>query len=192
MSYKHLFQLSPSVCECNATQARAAMVNNSGELGAKQIYLGQIKAAKQKNFPQQTINELIEMLESELEHLQYFQAQIRQNKNFKPSSFDLLWKPFSFYLGYVSTIFDIQIAMLLTKQVETVIEQHYKEQIGELQNAEANEQFIAKIAKFLADEIHHKHTGEQQSQNLSPMLKMVLEPFFAKIVKIAIFISSRV
>ena len=132
MSYKNLFFLESGV-ETSTFQARdyavkqATMVNHSGEIGAKQIYLGQIKAIKSKNIPQKQdhVNKLIQMLEHEVKHYEYFKNCIESNINFKPSCFDVIWKSFSFYLGYCTAFCSIEIAMLLTKSVETIIEKHY-------------------------------------------------------------------
>ena len=187
MSYKHLFNLNT-----NQQEKTATMVNHSGEIGAKQIYLGQIKAAKHCNLSQETINDLIIMLESELEHHQYFANKINSNTQFKPSVFDAIWKPFSFALGYASCFSSIQIAMLLTKQVETVIEKHYTEQLKELNLSSVDDNFIEKITQFLADEMEHKHIGDEGSQNIHPHLKIVFEKLFTIIVQTAIYISSRV
>lgn len=146
LSYSHLFELQEAEDEI-------IRVNHAGELGAKQIYLGQLKALKEDT-------EILEMLESELEHLEYFESLIRKT-GVRPSLLNEIWKPCAFLMGYLSVkIGGRKMAMLCTEKVEAVIEKHYLSQIESLPEGELKE----KISKFREDEISHQKTGKLEGK----------------------------
>ena len=57
-------------------------------------------------------------------------------------------------LGFGSTILGKKAAMLCTASVEEVIDEHYSNQISQLENDE--KKLKEKIIKFREDELHHK------------------------------------
>jgi ubiquinone biosynthesis monooxygenase Coq7 len=192
MSYKHLFELSQDKSFCDAV-----MVNYSGEIGAKQIYLGQIKAAKTLNLDSQKIQLLIKMLEGEIEHYEYFSSLIQSSPQFKPSLINAIWQPLGFAIGYLSVIASFDTGMLLTEKVETVIEAHYKDQIKQFSqsnfyNSEQHKDFVLKVQKFLEEEIEHKHIGYENSLDINKNIRFILGLVFTYLVKGAIVISSNV
>ena len=199
MSYKHLFLLN-----VKDELACIAMVNHSGELGARHIYAGQIKACKINGTSAQ-LDELVEMYKSELVHLDYFCNLISQQASingFKQSLFNVVWQDLAFIMGFLSSAHSNALAMLLTQCVETVIETHYLEQLVLLDGIisitqEPNHltlctQLRANIYNFLQDEIEHKNHGIASSQGLNVWLRQFCITLFTFIVKFAIFASSRI
>jgi ubiquinone biosynthesis monooxygenase Coq7 len=158
------------------TEEEMIRVNHAGELGAKQIYLGQLKALNNDV-------EILEMLESELEHLEYFEEKIKQT-GVRPSLLNAIWKPSAFLMGYLSgKIGGRKIAMLCTEKVEEVIEKHYESQIAILENSELKD----KIIKFRAEEIAHMKIGKIEGRESELIGKL-----FSGLTKLAIVLSKKI
>ncbi len=168
MKYKHLF------ISQKETLHKMVKVNHAGELGAKQIYLGQLAALKEDA-------EILEMLESELKHLEFFEDEIIKN-GYSPSIFNPIWQKLAFLMGFVSAKSSRKMAMLCTFKVEEVIEKHYQKQIEILEESPLKNAII----KFRKEEIEHLHLGEIQSGGL---IKYGM--IFTVFTKIGIFFSSK-
>ena len=134
-------------------------VDHAGERGAIKIYEGQLLALNTiiKNEDlKKTINE---MKKHEEEHCNFFEDEIKK-RNISPTKFLPVWDLLGLGLGFGSTILGKKAAMLCTASVEEVIDEHYKNQIDELQNDEKN--LKEKIIKFRNDELHHKDIAYEQ------------------------------
>lgn len=146
-SYAFLFRLN--------LQDEIIRVNHAGELGAKYIYEGQIKALQEDR-------EILEMLEGELIHLEYFEEKLRESKG-RPSFFNGIWKFLAFNMGFLGARFGgRKVAMLCTAKVEEVIEKHYGAQIEALKDSELKET----LKKFRNEEAHHMEAGKKSSEEL--------------------------
>ncbi len=132
-------------------------VDHAGEVGAVQIYKGQIDA-----IPEDLT--LQEMLDGEIEHYNFFKKEIK-NAGIRPSIFLPIWKKLSYAIGYISARKSREYAMLCTEAVESEIEDHYKKQIEDLDlieeccSSHKLTSFKEKIQQFYKDEIHHKNIG---------------------------------
>lgn len=131
---------------------RILRVNHAGEFGAKQIYQGQLDFIKDDS----ARAKIKEMQEQELEHLNYFSAEL-DKRNLKPTILQPLWQVAGYGLGAVSALLGEKVAMATTIAVEEVIVEHYQKQIDQLDESEA--ELKEKIIKFQADEEEHKNTG---------------------------------
>ena len=112
-------------------------VDHAGERGAIKIYEGQLLALNTfvKNYELKKI--IKEMKEHEKEHCDYFENEIKKRK-IKPTKFLPLWDILGVGLGFGSTILGKKAAMLCTASVEEVIDEHYSDQIKQLENDEKN------------------------------------------------------
>jgi ubiquinone biosynthesis monooxygenase Coq7 len=169
INYKHLFISK----EENLQQIMR--VNHAGELGAKYIYLGQLKALPEDR-------EILEMLEGELKHLEFFEDKITEG-NYRPSILNPLWKKMAFLMGYLSAKNERKTAMLCTKEVEEVIEKHYQSQIEILE--EGN--FKEVLKQFHKEEIEHLKVGFESSKGATKFSKV-----FNYITRLGIFFSSKI
>ena len=128
-------------------------VDHAGERGAIKIYEGQLLALNTivKN---EKLKEKIEQMKiHEKEHNDFFEKEIKKRK-IKPTKFLPIWDLLGVALGFGSTIMGKKAAMLCTASVEEVIDEHYKNQIDQIQD---DEKVLRKmITKFRLDEIHHK------------------------------------
>lgn len=161
-------------------------VNHAGEFGAQVIYRGQLKFTK--NIKDKII--IKDMLEQELEHLTYFENEIKIN-NLRPTFLLPVWDICGYMLGVVSGALGIKATMVVTESIEEVIVQHYQEQIDYLNVHEKDHPLLPKIIKFREDEAAHIHTAIQNESHNSLLYKPL-----AKLVKIichtAITLSKRI
>jgi ubiquinone biosynthesis monooxygenase Coq7 len=136
-------------------------VNHSGELGAINLYKGQIAAIKHLSIieKQRTLLETLnEMYNQEMVHYQYFKLAIEQHK-VRPSFLTPIWSQLGFTIGYITGILGQKTAMTLTAGVETVIGNHYKEQLNIIENMlpsnGALDELKSKISQFMEEELEH-------------------------------------
>ncbi len=126
------------------------MVNHAGEFGAKRIYQGQLAFTKNPN----DISTIQHMLEQELEHLNYFENEIKRGQS-KPTFLLPLWSVLGYGLGALSALAGAKTSMLVTESVEEVIVKHYQEQIEYLENSGNHNQLLIKIRQFKQEEAEH-------------------------------------
>lgn len=128
-------------------------VDHAGERGAIKIYEGQLLALNTLIKNDSLKKTIQEMKNHEKEHLDYFENEIKK-RNIEPTKFLPLWDILGITLGFGSTIMGKKAAMLCTASVEEVIDNHYQNQIKQLENDE--KKLKDKIIKFREDELHHK------------------------------------
>ena len=163
-------------------------VDHAGERGAMKIYEGQLLALNTfvKNDKLKKI--IKEMKEHEKEHFDYFENEIKK-RNIKPTKFLPLWDLLGVGLGFGSTILGKKAAMLCTASVEEVIQEHYANQIKQLEPDE--NKLKNKIIKFREDELEHKDIAYEEGATKEGPYSI-----FDKIIKtgskIAINISEKI
>ncbi len=132
---------------------RIIRVDHAGEYGAKRIYQGQMavlgKTPRLKKLLQ-------EMMDHELEHLQYFERAIPARR-VRPTALLPLWHIGGFAMGALTAMMGERAAMACTVAVEEVIEKHYQNQLTEL--AQSEPELRRAIQKFCDDEVHHRDIG---------------------------------
>ena len=129
-------------------------VDQAGERGAIKIYEGQLLALNTLVKNENLKKMIEEMKNHEKEHLDFFSKEIKKRK-IKPTKLMPLWDLLGVGLGFSSVIMGKKATMLCTASVEEVIDEHYQNQINEINNDEKN--LKEKIKKFRNDEIHHKN-----------------------------------
>ena len=162
-------------------------VDHAGERGAIKIYEGQLLALNTivKN---SDLKDTIEhMKEHEIEHCEYFEKEIRK-RNIKPTRFLKLWDLLGLGLGFGTTILGKEAAMLCTASVEEVIQDHYANQINQLQDDER--ELKEKIVKFREDEINHKDIAYNEGASKKGLYK-ILDSVIKTGSRIAIKISEK-
>ena len=163
-------------------------VDHAGERGAVKIYEGQLLALNTfvKNNELKKIIE--DMKEHEKEHCDYFENEIKK-RNIKPTKFLPLWDLLGVGLGFGSTILGKKAAMLCTASVEEVIDEHYLNQINQLDHSEKT--LKKKIIKFREDELNHKDIAyEKGATKKGPY--SILDKIIKTGSKIAINISEKI
>lgn len=160
-------------------------VDHAGEYGAKRIYQGQIDGAHDKA----TKELLHHMLEQELEHLSYFEAQI-ENGHSRPTIFMPIWNVMGYILGRLSIKLGKKSAMQVTQGIEEVIVEHYQQQIDYLETSETGLELLDKIKKFKNDEAEHINVALNNGSN-EVFLRRFYSDSIKQICKIAIFLSKK-
>ena len=163
-------------------------VDHAGERGAIKIYEGQLLALNTfvKNDKLKKIIE--DMKEHEKEHCDYFENEIKK-RNIKPTKLLPLWDLLGVGLGFGSTILGKKAAMLCTASVEEVIQEHYTNQIKQIQSDE--KKLKDKIIKFREDEINHKDIAyEEGATKQGPY--SILDNIIKTGSRIAISISEKI
>ena len=160
-------------------------VDHAGEYGAQQIYSGQIKFTKDTKF-----KSLLEHLaDEEKEHFEYFE-KLMIKKRVRPSLLQPVWRFGGFSLGAITAVLGRDFVMACTEAVESVIVDHYRDQLKELDKSKETE-LKKKISKFLSDEDEHKETGASNISNNTLKLRL-FKLFVRKITQTAIKVSEKV
>jgi len=159
-------------------------VDHAGERGAIKIYEGQLLALKTVVKNDELKNKIEEMQIHEKEHCNYFEKEIKK-RNIKPTKFLPLWDLLGVGLGFGSTIMGKKATMLCTASVEEVIDEHYQNQINQLEN---DEKILKnKIIKFRNDELHHKDIAYDEGATKEGMYSIM-----DKVIKIGSKIAIRI
>ena len=140
-------------------------VDHAGERGAIKIYEGQLLA-------------LNTVVKNEI-----------KKRNIKPTKLLPLWDLLGVGLGFGSTILGKKAAMLCTASVEEVIDEHYKNQINQLESDE--KKLKENIIKFREDELHHKNIAYDEGATKKGAY-FILDKIIQTGSKIAINISEKI
>tara|TARA_Y100000590_G_scaffold464808_1_gene635197 strand:+ start:65 stop:598 length:534 start_codon:yes stop_codon:yes gene_type:complete len=162
-------------------------VDHAGERGAIKIYEGQLLALSTFVNNKELKNTIEHMKEHEVEHCEFFENEIKK-RNIKPTRFLKLWDLLGLGLGFGTTILGKQAAMLCTASVEEVIQDHYANQINELEEDE--QELKEKIVKFREDEIDHKDIAYNEGATKKGIYK-ILDGVIKTGSRIAIKISEK-
>jgi len=161
-------------------------VNHAGEYGAKRIYQGQLAVLKKHKV-------ISHMMEQELEHLEYFTAQMKKLKG-RPTALSPIWSVGGFVLGALTAALGEKAAMACTVAVEEVIVEHYDQQLQQLSKLDSDEissELLSKIKKFRNDELEHHneaiHYGAEHTVGYGILTNIV-----KTITKGAILLSKRI
>ena len=159
-------------------------VNQAGELGAIQIYKGQLAVLKKKPISK----ELYEMLEKEYTHYETFNKLILDYK-VRPTALSPIWKAGAYGLGVITAMMGKKATMACTEAVEEVIINHYEKQTEYLKNEDKRLSRITK--KFCQEEKEHLNLAKQHDTG-SDFFHKFLKSSIKKISKLAIKISEKV
>ena len=163
-------------------------VDHAGERGAVKIYEGQLLALNtivKNDHLKKTIEE---MKVHEKEHCDFFEKEIKKRK-IKPTKFLPLWDLLGVGLGFGSTLLGKRAAMLCTASVEEVIDEHYLNQIKQLDKSELK--LKKKIIKFREDELNHKDIAYKKGATKEGPYS-ILDKIIKTGSKIAINISEKI
>ena len=166
---------------------RFIRVDHAGERGAIKIYEGQLLALSTL-YKNEELKKLIENMKiHEEEHSEYFEKEIYK-RNIKPTRFLKVWDLLGIGLGFGSTLLGKKAAMLCTASVEEVIDEHYQNQINQIEDDEI--EFREKIIKFRNDELHHKNIAYDEGASKEGPYR-ILDEIIKTGSKIAIKISEK-
>ena len=163
-------------------------VDHAGERGAIKIYEGQLLALNTFVKDDNLKKKIEEMKIHEKEHCDYFESEIKK-RNIEPTKFLPLWDMLGVGLGFGSTILGKKAAMLCTASVEEVIQEHYANQIEQLESDE--KKLKEKIINFREDELHHKNIAYEKGATKEGAYS-ILDKIIKTGSKIAINVSEKI
>lgn len=191
---------TPSLASLTPSQRRALRdmlrVDHSGEIAANTIYAGQADifgALGDKH----NRDMAVQMGETEKKHLEVMRALLRQH-NVRPSALVPVWAVAGRILGGVTALLGPRSAMACTEAVESVIGEHYDDQLKELEGVLGGKKVHESlpllrdiIKEFRDDELEHLDTAvENESQQAAG--HALLSAVIAKGCRGAIWVASRV
>lgn len=134
-----------------ARSERMLRVDQAGEYGATRIYAGQL-AVMGNRAPHSA--EIAAMAEQEADHRRRFDALVAQ-RGVRPTALQPLWSVAGFALGAATALIGPEAAMACTAAIETEIDKHYTDQLGELADG-SDPELAAMVEEFRDDEREHR------------------------------------
>lgn len=172
-----------------STLASMLRVDHSGEIAANTIYSAQARVFDSPLRRDAVSRDLtLEMWESEKKHLKVAEMLLRQHR-VRPSALNPLWGVMGSLLGGVTAAMGREAAMACTEAVETVIGEHYDDQISHLDQVLAEgkkslsagkgdaetkeglasiETLRALLEEFRDDELEHLDTAVEHDAQQAP------------------------
>lgn len=160
-------------------------VDHAGEFGACIICKGQLSILNNDST-------ILEIHEQEKEHLEKFNQLINE-KRVRPTVLQPIWKVGGFLLGASTSLLGRESAMACHKAVETVISEHYEDQLRKIHHLERTSKDMdlrSSIRKFRDDEIHHHDLSVEQKAEEAPGYNILYESI-KMTCNVAIWISKR-
>ncbi len=177
---------APELGRAKADIASMIRVNQAGEYGAARIYAGQL-AVMGDDAPDS--GAIRHMADQEQVHLDAFDRMIAE-RGVRPTILQPFWKAAGYALGATTAAMGPRAAMACTAAVETEIDQHYQEQLDQLET-ENDPELSAMIAKFREEELEHKETAIASGAEETPGY-----PFLSAAIRmgcrVAIGLSKRI
>lgn len=153
----------PGAGMTRARRAEMLRVDHAGEYAAVQIYQAQRAVFEGRKGKSAISEDLTEMEGHEAVHLSRFEALLTENR-VAPTAALPLWHLAARALGAGTALLGEKAAHACTEAVESVIEQHYADQIAEL--ADRDPELARELAQFRAEEMaHHDHAVEHGSRD---------------------------
>jgi ubiquinone biosynthesis monooxygenase Coq7 len=164
-------------------------VDHAGEYGAVAIYKGQLAVFERQHGKEKIVGQLKEMAAEEQDHLDEFDRMLAAG-SVRPTVMSPIWNAAGYALGVGTALLGEKAAHACTEAVETVIEEHYGDQVTEL-SAAGEDELAAKMAKFQAEEVAHKDLAAAEGAAEAPGYA-ILSAVIRTGCRLAIRISEKV
>jgi ubiquinone biosynthesis monooxygenase Coq7 len=164
-------------------------VDHAGEYGAVAIYRGQLAVFERQHGKERIVGQLKQMAAEEQDHLDAFDRMLAAG-HVRPTALSPVWNAAGFALGAATALLGEKAAHACTEAVETVIEEHYGDQVTELTDA-GEDDLAAKMAKFQAEEVAHKDLAAAEGAAEAPAYPL-LSAIIRTGCRLAIRISEKV
>ncbi|CAG9803745.1 unnamed protein product [Chironomus riparius] len=143
---------------------RMVRVDHAGELGADRIYAGQLAVLGDKKVGP-TIKH---MWEQEKFHRAEMERLIKKHR-VRPTVLTPIWNVAGFMLGATTALMGEKAAMACTVAVETVIVEHYNDQLRQLmESPNPDKELLDIITKFRDEEQEHHDCGIDHGAEQAP------------------------
>ncbi|XP_055912836.1 5-demethoxyubiquinone hydroxylase, mitochondrial [Eupeodes corollae] len=146
-------------------------VDHAGELGADRIYAGQMAVLGNRPVGKT----IAHMWEQEKHHRSEFEKLIREYR-VRPTVMTPIWNVAGFMLGAGTALLGEKAAMACTVAVETVIVEHYNDQLRQLMEIpNVDKELLNTITKFRDEEQEHHDIGIDSGAEQAPFYKALTE-----------------
>ncbi|KAI0060900.1 COQ7 protein [Artomyces pyxidatus] len=180
--------LSPT--QMNALHA-ALRVDQAGEVAANYIYKGQLAVLRRDRATASLIQDMWDQEKKHLAVMNKLQVQHRV----RPTALWEIAKVAGFGLGAVTALMGKEAAMACTEAVETVIGEHYDDQLKELEELSPSHPSIPLlkdvIREFRDDELEHLDTAVEHDSQRAPA-HALLSSVIGAGCKVAIELCKRI
>ncbi len=166
-----------------STSAAALRVDHAGEYGAQRIYAGQL--AVLKNDP--CAEEIKHMAEQETVHLNAFNKLLPEY-GVRPTALLPFWHMAGWVLGAGTALMGPRAAMACTVAVESVITEHYNDQ---LKGGVVDPALHSTITQFRDEEMEHHDIGLANEAEQAPFYGVLTRVIRAG-CRGAIWLSARI
>lgn len=144
-------------------RAEILRVDHAGEYAAVHIYRAQKAVFEGRPGKDAIAADMGEMQAQEAVHLARFEALLNAER-VRPTLMTPVWRLAALGLGAGTALLGEKAAHACTEAVESVIGEHYAEQIAEVR--ERDPDLAAELTKFRDEELaHHDHAVEQGSRD---------------------------
>ena len=130
-------------------------VDHAGEYGAGRIYAGQLAVLGDRHPKAPMIRH---MKAQEDVHLERFNKIVAE-RGVRPTALTPFWDAAGFALGAATALIGEKAAMACTDAVETVIDEHYQEQLDAL--GDKDPELTSMIEQFQAEEVEHREIAKE-------------------------------
>ncbi len=137
-------------------------VDHAGEYAAVHIYRAQQAVFRGRSGREAITDDLAHMRAQEAEHLKRFDALLNERR-VRPTLMTPVWRLAALGLGAGTALMGEKAAHACTEAVESVIEEHYADQIAEVSDRDPD--LAAELTRFREEELaHHDHAVEHGSR----------------------------
>ncbi|KAJ7752125.1 COQ7-domain-containing protein [Mycena metata] len=183
---------TPSIPDVQRQQLDSALrVDQAGEIAANYIYMGQMFVLGRDR----TMGPLIqEMWEQEKKHLAVMD-KLQSQHRIRPTLLSDVAKVAGFGLGAITALMGKEAAMACTEAVETVIGEHYDDQLKEMESLPSEHPSIPLlrdvVREFRDDELEHLDIAVEHDAQRAPA-HALLSSIIGAGCKVAIEVCKRV
>lgn len=160
-------------------------VDHAGEYGAVAIYRGQLAVFERREGAGRIAGQLRGMAAQEEAHLKAFDALLTAER-VRPTALAPVWNLAGFALGVATALMGEKTAHACTEAVETVIGDHYGEQVSELEAA-GDAELAGRLAGFRDDELEHRDLAVEEGARDAPAY-----PVLASLIRFGCLAAIRI
>ncbi|KAJ7667232.1 COQ7 protein [Mycena olivaceomarginata] len=160
---------TPNITDAQRQQLDSALrVDQAGEIAANYIYMGQMAVLGRDRTLKPLIQEMWDQEKKHLEVMDKLQVQHR----IRPTLLSDVAKVAGFGLGAVTALMGKEAAMACTEAVETVIGEHYDDQLKEMESLPSDHPSIPLlrnvVREFRDDELEHLDIAVEHDAQQAP------------------------
>ncbi|KAJ7632363.1 COQ7 protein [Roridomyces roridus] len=183
---------TPTITHVQRQQLDSALrVDQAGEIAANYIYMGQMSVLGRNRALRPLIQEMWDQEKKHLEVMDKLQVQHRV----RPTLLSDVAKVAGFGLGAVTALMGKEAAMACTEAVETVIGEHYDDQLKEMESLPSEHPSIPLlrdvIREFRDDELEHLDIAVDNDAQRAPA-HALLSSIVGTGCKVAIELCKRI